>query len=1165
MADLDTLGVLAQELALAFVPLAAAFASDAALRDFIEEIGWDFTTPPAALNDVKAPTLAVTAHVQGHELDQSEVLTLLSDLNVAIEAITNLKNATGVSDEFKNTFPRELLDYLIVAHLLEFQPRIGYVLAVFGLIRLEDVAATADRPPYVRRVLALEDVDDFLSHPLDYVKQRYDWGQSDFQGEVLFDALHGLLESWDFNVREQLVPDQTLAQMKAGALSPEDSFDTMLRLVFIEHSLDSTQLEAGVGLFVLPETATQKPGLALLPFTSAGFDADVEIADDLTLTFEAHTDLTGGVSALVRPNEDVQVLAGLESGTPSALSSEVVARLKLGQPGASVVLLGTPGASRLEFGGVSTALGSRAHSSGSFEVFTELGLEAGKIVVKPAAGESDGFLSSLLPENGLTVDMDFRVGFSSTRGLYFVGSGGFELPLPVHIQLGPIEIIGALIAARFGAGSLPVDLAATIRADLSVLRVTVQNVGLTANFTFPDDRKGNLGPVNASLDFKAPNGLGIVVDAGPVTGGGFIAFDPIARRYAGALELSVFSIGVKAFGLVDTVLPDGSSGFSFVIVIVAEFTPIQLGFGFTLLGVGGLVGINRTLSSTGLGDAVRTGSLSHVLFPRDPVADAPAIIHDLGAVFPPAKGHYLLAPLAKLGWGTPTLISADLGIVLEFPGPRIALLGVVRMQLPRPDFAILSLQLAVAGLLDFPAKLFSLDASLFDSYVAGYAVSGDMAYRMGFGDNPAFLLSVGGFNTGFSPPPPFPELRRASVDLGVNGNPSLTCSGYFALTSNTAQIGAKIELRANGYGIRLNGWFGFDVMFVFSPFSFSASISAGIRVSFHGAGIGVTLHGTLSGPTPWHFSGKVCVSILWWDACLPMSVTFGRSEPAALPEIDPWFGTGGVEDQRTKVIGLQEAITTPGNWSGTAPKAGFQVVTLSEAATAGRTPIDPLGAATLRQRVVPLNRPLEKFGEYRPKDHTHFDVTSVQLNDVDLDGDGSADQVPFTVVTDDFAPAHFTELSNAERLSTDSYERMDAGVSIAPDLVRAGDAGSQVLEYETAFITETGETVRDLPGDARFKITQEQLFAMLERSAAARGGIRRSGVNRYRQPLDRPKKVTLQPATFVVVDACSLTPHAGITPVGTTRSRALLALRDHQANNPTDFTRYTIAPVRIAA
>ena len=52
-------------------------------------------------------------------------------------------------------------------------------------------------------------------------------------------------------------------------------------------------------------------------------------------------------------------------------------------------------------------------------------------------------------------------------------------------------------------------------------------------------------------------------------------------------------------------MPDGSDGFSLVIIVTAEFgSGLQLGFGFTLLGVGGLLGLNRTVNA----DALLAGS-----------------------------------------------------------------------------------------------------------------------------------------------------------------------------------------------------------------------------------------------------------------------------------------------------------------------------------------------------------------------------------------------------------------------------------------------------------------------------------------------------------------------------------------------------------------------------
>lgn len=1160
MADRGTLAVIAEQVGLAFGPLAVVVDSPAAYRDFVADLGWDFTTLPPELDTLREPVLAVAAFMGEEPISDEQSLDLLNAENVALEAITHLREEPGLPVEFRNEFPDQLIDYLIVEHLLLREPRWGYLLFVFGLIRLEEVPATAGRPAYLRRIVLLDQIGQFLSDPLGFFKTSYRWNQSDFEGVRLIQGMAGLLQAWDLQAHERLVDENTLAALETRALSPEGTYDTSLYLQFFETVPNPVRISAGIGLFLLPETATDKPGFALLPVASAGFDEPVGLAENLTLRFLAQIELTGGVGVLVRPNRDVSILAGLESGAPTAVSSELGVELTLAEARNPTLVLGHAEGTRLEVAGISTRAGARLGNAG-FDVFSEFGFVGGKLVVRPSAEETDGLLAELLPASGLEVDFELIIGFSTSRGLYFSGSGGFEIILPVHLTIGPVEFVSARLAVHVDEdGSIPIELTGTITGDFSILKATVQNIGLKAALTFPPERTGNLGAADLAFGFRAPNGAGILVEAGPATGGGFLFLEAAAGRYAGALELSVFGVAVKAFGLIETKLPDGTAGLSFVIVIIAEFTPIQLGFGFTLLGVGGLIGINRTVDAQALGDAARTGSLAHLLFPTNVVQDAPAIIHDLATVFPAARGHFIVGPMAKLGWGTPTLISADLGILLEFPGPRIGLVGVVRMQLPSPDFTILSLQLAAAGLLDFPAKLFALDAGLFDSHVAGFTVTGDMAYRMGFGDNPTFLLSVGGFNPGFLAPPKFPELRRVSVDFGINGNPSLTASGYFALTSNTAQIGAKIELKASGYGIRLNGWLGFDVLFVFSPFSFTASISAGVRVSFHGVGLGITLRGSLSGPTPWHLNGRVCVSVLWWDACLPIDVTFGSRTPAALPEMNPWEELVPQGDPRLQVPRLRAAIVDARNWSGSAPPAGFSVVTLSEAASLERTPIDPMGAATLRQRVVPLNRAIEKFGEYRPAVYDHFDLSSVQLNAVDLNGDGVPDEIPYTVVKDKFAPGHFSDLTNAQKLSQESYQDMDAGISIAPELVRAGDAGSQTLMYETAFITETGERVSDPP----FKITQEQLLAMLERSASALGGVRRAGVRRYMLPLDRPKKVTLQATTYVVADACSHEPNLAITPTGTTQSAALLALKAHLRDNPADRARFTIIPKRAA-
>ena len=91
---------------------------------------------------------------------------------------------------------------------------------------------------------------------------------------------------------------------------------------------------------------------------------------------------------------------------------------------------------------------------------------------------------------------------------------------------------------------------------------------------------------------------------------GFLSFDVAKGEYSGAMFLEFQGgIAVKAFGLLTTRMPDGGKGYSLVVIISAEgFTPIQLGFGFTLTGIGGLLAINRTFDEDG---AARRAQESH--------------------------------------------------------------------------------------------------------------------------------------------------------------------------------------------------------------------------------------------------------------------------------------------------------------------------------------------------------------------------------------------------------------------------------------------------------------------------------------------------------------------------------------------------------------------------
>ena len=87
--------------------------------------------------------------------------------------------------------------------------------------------------------------------------------------------------------------------------------------------------------------------------------------------------------------------------------------------------------------------------------------------------------------------------------------------------------------------------------------------------------------------------------------------------------------------------------------------------------------------------------------------------------------------------------------------------------------------------------------------------------------------------------------------------------GYFAVTSNTAQFGAKAELFFGFSAISVEGHLGFDALFQFSPFRFVVQISAGVSVKVFGVGVfSVHLDVALSGPTPWQIKGSASISFL---------------------------------------------------------------------------------------------------------------------------------------------------------------------------------------------------------------------------------------------------------------------------------------------------------------
>ena len=706
----------------------------------------------------------------------------------------------------------------------------------------------------------------------------------------------------------------------------------------------------------------------------------------------------------------------------------------------SVLLFGVAGATslsaqRLAIGVKSSFAWNAATAKATGDVGIEGRIEGGKFVI--SLDDADGFIGSIMGGFGLEGGFDIGFGWSAGAGIFFTGSGGLEIKLPTHIELGPIEITGLTIQIKIEPGGLPIALTADIKGALGPIAAVVEGIGLEAVVGFPSDHSGNAGPFDLSFRFKPPKGIGMSVDVGVVKGGGYLFIDAERGEYAGALEL-VFAdfLSLAAIGLITTKNPDGSPGFSLLIIITAEFPGgLQLGYGFTLLGVGGLLGINRSMNLQALMEGVRTGAVESVMFPHDVVANAPRILSDLRAFFPAKQGTFLVGPMIKLGWGTPTLISVSVGVIIEIPG-NIAIVGVLKVVLPTEEAALLKLQVNFAGAIEFDKKRLYFFAALYDSRILFMTIEGEMGLLVAWGDDPTFVISVGGFHPSFDPPPlPFPSPKRIVVSILDTDWARIRVTNYFAVTSNTVQFGAGAELYFGFSAISIQGHIAFDALFQFSPFYFIVEVSGSVSLKIFGMGVfSIRLRFALEGTSPWRAKGEGSISFLFFSVSADFDETWGEPKNTELDPIDV-------------MPMLAPELRKPASWRAINSKGTNLSVLLRDLTTsatdADALVLHPVGTLEVRQRAVPLDFGIVKVGANKARDATRFSLT-VATAGFAKRGD----------VDEPFAMAQFLALDDAARLSRPSFERQHAGIELTASGAAPGSARmtKRVVRYEEIII-----------------------------------------------------------------------------------------------------------------
>ena len=342
-----------------------------------------------------------------------------------------------------------------------------------------------------------------------------------------------------------------------------------------------------------------------------------------------------------------------------------------------------------------------------------------------------------------------------------------------------------------------------------------------------------------------------------------MSIDTVRGEYAGALELTFAAFSLKAIAILTTKRPDGSKGWALLVMIYGQFpTPIQLSFGFTLSGVGGLLGVHHGCDRPQLEAGMRTGAFDGILFPRDPVGDAPTIINQLRVIFPIRANALIIGPMLELGWGTPNIIKIRLGLLIPidnvFGGGRVSvkqiiLLGQLDVQLPpgvQPDQALLRLQVDILGLCGSRTECGRLRCAPPRLTRCARDVDRHAGRAHCRGAHPSFVLAAGGFHPRFNDVPPGLPAPIDRIGAGFSIGPvKITITGYFAVTPATVQAGARVDAKAKLGSVEVKGYFGFDTIFYFEPtFHFEIDAACGFSVRWKGHSLaGVDFRGTLTG------------------------------------------------------------------------------------------------------------------------------------------------------------------------------------------------------------------------------------------------------------------------------------------------------------------------------
>ena len=294
-----------------------------------------------------------------------------------------------------------------------------------------------------------------------------------------------------------------------------------------------------------------------------------------------------------------------------------------------------------------------------------------------------------------------------------------------------------------------------------------------------------------------------------------------------------------------------------------------------------------------------------------------------------------------------------------------------------------------------------------------------MALLVSWGEQQTFALSVGGFHPDFRDIPTIPALpdgfrnmARIGISLLSDDNPRLKVESYFAVTSNTVQFGAQVELYAAAAGFNVYGFLGYDVLFQFDPFRFIAQL-----VRRHRAARRHDRHrrhqhhrAARRGPRPGMRAARPrspsCSSTSTSTSTSPGAI---RRRPSRRQTEDLLALLQGRIRRHAQLARRPAAQQSPARDPAHDRAAERQPSRWSS--------IRRACSHSASGRCRSTDYLIEKFGTRKPLADNKFKLSNANANGVPIAAD-------FQGVREQFAPAQFSALSDSDKLSRRSFERL---------------------------------------------------------------------------------------------------------------------------------------------